>query len=169
MEEKVLLNASVSLLVVGDQVLLSLKTEKIGAGCWNGYGGGIEEGETPVQAAIRELKEESSVVALAEDLEKMAIMDFYNTKSDGTTFICRVHYFIIRKWTGEAKEINEMTNPTFFKIDNLPYDKMMPADKEYFPLILNGKKITGKAKYGPYQKELLEDVIIKEVDSFPED
>ncbi|MFA6515037.1 MAG: NUDIX domain-containing protein [Candidatus Paceibacterota bacterium] len=169
MEEKVLLNASVSLLVKDNQVLLSLKTKKIGAGCWNGYGGGIEEGETPVQAAVRELKEESSVVALAEDLEKMAIMDFHNKKSDGTTFICRVYYFIIRKWTGEAKEINEMTNPTFFDKDNLPYDKMMPADKEYFLLILNGKKVVGKAKYGPYQKELLEDVIIKEVDSFPED
>jgi len=169
MEEKVLLNATVCLLVKNDQVLLGLKMKKIGAGCRNGYGGGIEEGETSIQAAIRELKEETGIVAFPEFFKKVAIIDFNNLKSDGESFVCRVHFFIVSDWIGEAVPTDEMTVPIFFKINNLPFDQMMPADKIFFPLILKGKKIIGRAKYSPFQKELLEDMIIQEVESFPED
>lgn len=174
-EEKVLFNATVSLLVKGNKVLLGLKTKKIGAGCRNGYGGGIEN-ETIKHAAIRELEEETGknsgkeyITTSEEHLEKVAIVDFCNTKSDGETFVCRVHFFIIKKWIGEANETDEMVDPLFFDIDNLPLDQMMPADREFFPQILNGKKIVAKANYGPYQKELIGNVLIKEVDSFLED
>ena len=176
MEEKILLNATVCLPVMDNKVLLGLKTRKIGAGRRNGYGGGVEDGETIRQSAIRELEEESGkksgkkfITTSLENLEKVAIVDFHNTHSDGKTFICRVHFFVIRKWTGEANETDEMIDPIFFNIDQLPYDQMMPADREYFPLILNGKKIIAKAVYGPYQKELLEDIFIQEVDLLPED
>ncbi len=175
-EEKVLLDATVNLLVRDDEVLLAIKTRKIGAGCWNGYGGGIEKGESPKQSAIRELEDETGkkigdkfITTSPEYLEKVAIVFFHNVKSDGESFICRVHFFIIRKWEGEAVDTDEMINRTFFKINNLPFDQMMPADREFFPMILNGKKIIAKAMYGPYQKELLEDVEIQEVSSFPED
>ena len=175
-EEKVLFNATVCLLVKEDMVLLGLKTKKIGAGCRNGYGGGIEEGETEKQSAIRELEEETGkkigntfITTFPECLEKVAIVDFENTKSDGSTFICKVHFFIIREWTGEAVDTDEMTDPQFFKIDELP-SQMLPADIKFFPLILKeGKKILAKAKYGPYQKELLGPVIIEEVFSFDEE
>jgi 8-oxo-dGTP pyrophosphatase MutT (NUDIX family) len=175
-EEKVLLNATVCLLVKEDEVLLGLKMKKIGAGFRNGYGGGIDEGESIKQSAIRELEEETGkkngnvfITTSPEHLEKVAIIDFKNTKSDGSSFICKVHFFIIREWKGEAVDTDEMTDPKFFNFDNLPLDQMMLADSQYFPLILKGKKILAKAKYGPYQKELLGPVIIEEVSSFPED
>lgn len=175
MEEKVLLNATVCLLVKNDKILLGLKTKKIGAGRRNGYGGGIEDGESIKEAAIRELEEETGkkvgdifITATQENLEKVAIVDFENTKSDGVSFVCRVHFFIIKEWKGEATETDEMIDPKFFDINNLPFDEMLPADIEYFPLILKGKKIIAKAKYGPYQKELLGPVFIKEVSSFDE-
>ncbi len=169
-EEKVLLHATVSLLVKGDIVILALKTRKIGEGCRNGYGGEIEK-ETPVEGAIRELEEEAGVIALPQDLEKVAIIDFYNTKSDGEIFVCRVHFFIVREWKGEPKKTEDgaMIDPQPYNKNNLPIDKMMPADKEFFPLILNGKKIVGSAKYGPFQKELLEKPVFHEVSSFSED
>jgi len=56
-----------------------------------------------------------------------------------------------------------------FDINNLPLDQMMPADREFFPLILNGKKIIAHATYGPYQKELIGEVVIQEVEELPED
>ncbi|HEU0085884.1 MAG TPA: NUDIX domain-containing protein [Candidatus Paceibacterota bacterium] len=162
MEEKVLAKASVCLLVKDDHVLLAKKTRKIGAGCWNGYGGGIEEGETPLEGAIRELEEESGIVAHRDYCEEMAVVDFHNTKSDGETFICRVHFFLVKDWEGEPVETDEMIAPTFFHKDKLPLGEMMPADREFLPLILAGKKITVKAKYGPFQKELLGEVEIVE-------
>ena len=169
MEEKVLFNATLCLLIKDDSVLLAKKARKIGAGCWNGYGGGVEENETLLDSAIRELKEESTLIAKKEDLEKVAIVDFHNMKTDGGIFVCRVHFFLIRNWEGEPKETEEMLNPTFFKINNLPLDEMMPADRKFIPLLLNGKKIIAKFTHSPFQKELLETNLLKEVENFSEE
>lgn len=168
-EEKVLYNATACFLVKDNKILLGLKTKKIGEGCWNGYGGGVEDGENVTEAAMRELKEETKgVVTFPEHLEKIAIVDFHNTKSDGETFVCRVYFYLVRYWRGEAQETEEMIKPTWFEIDNLPFDQMMPADKIWLPVALGGKKIVAKAYYGPFQKKLIGDVEINYVESFPD-
>ena len=167
-EEKVLLNATLCFLVKNDKVLLGFKTQKIGKDCWNGYGGGINDREIPKLAALRELREEASIVALPESLEKMAIVDFHNTKSDGENFVCRVHVYLASRWTGEPQTTDEMATPTWFDINNLP-DKMMPADKQWLPIVLSGKKIMATAKLGPFQKTLLGEVKIRQVNSFLDD
>jgi len=163
--EKTLLNATLCYLVKGNKVLLSLKTKNIGTGCWNGYGGGIEKGEMPEQASLRELKEETGITALPESLKKVAVVDFCNTKSDGSIFNCRVHVYLVSQWTGEPQMSDEMINPTWFDKDSLPLGEMLLADREWLPLILNGKKIMASAKYGPFQKTLLGKVEIRQVDS----
>jgi 8-oxo-dGTP diphosphatase len=169
MDEKVLKTTACFLMNENGQILLAKKARKIGAGCWNGYGGKIEEGEKIAEAAARELLEETGgVVVLPEHLEKMAIVDFHTEKEDGKIFICQVHFFLARKkWEGEAKETDEMLSPTWF--DELPLDEMMPADREWLPVALSGKKIRAKARYGPFQKVLLGPVEIIEVDSFSEE
>lgn len=48
MEEKTLLKAVIVFPLRRRSVLLAKKAEKIGAGCWNGYGGGIVESETAI-------------------------------------------------------------------------------------------------------------------------
>ncbi len=167
-QEKVLLQAVLCYLIDGEKVLLAFKTAKIGKDRWNGYGGGIEEGETPRVAAVRELEEESGLVALPEDLLKVAIVDFHNTTTEGKNFICRVHVYTTSRWSGVLKEDKTMIRPTWFEKDNLPLEKMMPADRFWLPLILSGKKIKAEAHYGPFQKELLQPVTIEEVTSFLE-
>lgn len=168
MEEKILLNATLCFPVKNGKVLLGFKTQKIGKDCWNGYGGGIKEGESPMQAALRELKEESGIETSSEYLEKVAVVDFHNTKSDGSTFICRVHTFLVSDWSGEPRATKEMINPTWFDMKYLP-DKLMPADKQWLPVVLSGKKIMATAKLGPFQKTLLGEVELRQVDSFPDD
>lgn len=165
-EEKVLLNATLCFPIRGDKILLARKTKKIGQGCWNGYGGGIEDGETPEQSMIRELEEESGVIASPEALEKMAIVDSHNTKSDGGIFVCRVHVYFLHQWAGEFEPTEEMVDPTWFDKQNLPFAEMMPADKEWLPLIISGQKIIAEVKYSPFQQSLLSKMRIQRVNSF---
>lgn len=160
--EKVLFNATLVFAEDKDgKILLGMKTRKIGAGCWNGYGGGIESGETPEQSALRELEEECNLTGTPENLEKCAEITFHNTKEDGTQFDCIMHTYFLKNVEGEVKETEEMATPTWFAKNELPYDTMMPADRDWIPHIMKGKKIKAKAWYGPYQKVLLKPTEIK--------
>ena len=111
---------------------------------------------------MRELEQESGLVGRAEDLSKIAVCYFTNTKSDGTQFVAKVHIYRLDAWEGEARATEEMAEPTFFPIDNLPYESMMLADKEWVPRALAGGNIVVHAAYGPFQKELLSPVVIED-------
>ena len=50
--------------------------------------------------------------------------------------------------------MNETFSKLTISVNNLPFDKMMPADKEFFPLILNGKKILVESYYSPFQIQI---------------
>lgn len=139
-EEKTLIEATVVYPVRADgTVLLAKKTMKIGMGCWNGYGGGREEGETLEQTAVRELYEESGLIADTKDLEKIAILHAHNHKTDGKIVPCAVHFYQAQHCNGEPKSTEEMTDPTWFSVANLPLNDMMPADALWVPSALSGK------------------------------
>lgn len=170
MEEKELKEATLGFLIKDGFVWLAIKTQKIGEGYWNGYGGGIEpEDKNLIDSLEREIKEECGVKISKETVEKVAIIDFHNTKSDGKIFVCKVYIFFIKEWEGEPKESKEMKTPTKFEINNLPFENMMPADKEWLPLVLEGKKIIAEYYYSPFQKELTGESKIKLVKNFLEE
>jgi 8-oxo-dGTP pyrophosphatase MutT (NUDIX family) len=166
-KEKVLNDAVLCFLERGDEILFAWKTRNIGKDRWNGYGGGINDGESPEEATVREMEEEGGVIVSQEHLEKVAIVDFHNTKSDGEKFVCKVHIYLVHQWLGEPKasKDGEMINPTWFK-KNKPPEPIMPADKKLLSFVLSGKKILARVWLGPFQQELLKEVEIEEVDSF---
>jgi 8-oxo-dGTP diphosphatase len=169
MEEKILLNATLCFLMRGNEVLLATKTKKIGKGCRNGYGGGIEQGESERDAAVRELFEETEGVrANPHTLKKIACVDFHNTKSDGETFVCRVHAYQVNDWEGEVHETDEMADPRWFPVSNLPLSEMMPADRDWLPYALQGKKVIATAYLGPFQQEKLKETELYFVENFLE-
>ena len=169
-EEKVLANAVVCFLVriYNQSVLMAMKTDGIGKGCWNGYGGGIESGETLVKACIRELREESGIGTFERSLWKVGEVDCHNTKTDGETFVCKVHYFFCNFWMGtpESRPEEKMINPTWFNISDLPYSKMMPADSDFLPFIFEGRVIKAEIFLGPYQKKKIASTKIDFIESF---
>ena len=50
------------------RVLLGMKKRGFGVGKWNGFGGKVEPGETVVEAAAREVREECGYCVKTEDL-----------------------------------------------------------------------------------------------------
>jgi ADP-ribose pyrophosphatase YjhB (NUDIX family) len=144
-----------------NNVLLAIKTRKIGEGLRNGWGGGQEEGETIEEAAIREFHDESGLWAKLEDLEYKGKVTFHNQKEDGRKFIVEVHMFLLRKWSGVLKPNPEMRDPKLWPISNLPFNEMMPSDKDWLPLVLKGKFIEGNVWHGPNQKEIIRPSEIK--------
>lgn len=147
--------------------MLAIKRRHIGEGCWNGYGGGIDPGETVEEAAIRELQEETGgVIGNPEDLKRFAKLIIENHKTDGSVFVITVHCFLLEHWVGEPIETEEMLQPTWFDIGNLPLDRMMPIDSTWLPIALEKQHVIVRATYGPFQKELIGEVEIEEVVDF---
>jgi ADP-ribose pyrophosphatase YjhB (NUDIX family) len=165
-EEKVLTEVTITFLRRGNEVLLARKTKKIGKDKWNGYGGGVEPGETPLGSAVREVHEETDGVTMRqEDLERVALVYFHNTKADGTTFTCRAHIYFAYAWDGDVRETEEMATPTWFTVPDLPYGDMMPSDRDWLPRLLAGEQLIVHAYLGPRQQEKLADTEITAVPS----
>lgn len=178
MEEKDTQEGIICCLKRENQVHLAWKTKKICKDKWNGYGGGIEPGEKPRIAAVRELKEETGqkvpgddrgVIALPEDLEKVAEVYYHNTKVDGSPFLVHCYIYLLYKWTGEIEETEVMIRPTWFDDDYVPYEDMPPGDIDYFPHILKGRKLIAHVYLGPFQQEKLKETEIEFVDFFDDE
>ena len=133
----------------GDDVLLGMKKRGFGAGKWNGFGGKPHDGETKRQAAARELKEESCLVAVPDDFEQVARMVFY----EADVIVFESDVFFLRSWRGTEQETEEM-RPQWFHWDALPYEAMWPADGRWVPLILAGKQIEGIVRFRPGMREV---------------
>lgn len=160
MTEKVLLKATLVFPVTKTHVLLPLKLKKIGAGRLNGYGGGPEPGDvTIIDTALRELEEESGgLTGTPEDLHLVAVVDFHNHTHEGVTFTCRVYVYLAPDLKGEAHTTDEMADPKWFPQDNLPFEKLMPADPFWLPRVLTGETLYVEAWYGPEQRFLEREV-----------
>lgn len=146
-------------LVTNTQVLLGRKQIGVGAGKLNGPGGGVEDGESIEDACVREPDEEIKVKVDKSSLEKSGVVTFYFDKKPRF----EVHIFLARLWEGVPTDTGEMKELRWYDLAKVPLDDMMPADKEWLPLILAGKKIQGEAYYtGDTSTPVLEEFRYKE-------
>jgi len=136
--------STICFLVRNNNIFLANKKRGFGAGFLNGYGGKQQrEDLTIVDTALREMKEEGGIVASPEDLEKVAIINFF--EEDVWIFEC--HVFFCRSWQGEFKETEEMDAPRPYDISNPPYDRMWDADKVWLPIVCSRQKIRAESRY----------------------
>lgn len=127
-------------LTQGDEVLLAMKKRGFGEGNWNGVGGKIETGETIDQALVRECQEEISVTPTEYD--KVGYLVF-NEHHESVRKLMQLHIYLSTKWEGNITESEEM-RPKWFKLYDMPYDQMWPADRIWLKEVLAGKKIVGE-------------------------
>lgn len=125
------------LFVVRDgEILLIHKKRGLGAGKINGPGGRLEPGETPEQAAVREVQEELCVKALGVQPSGELRFQFV----DGLA----LHVWVFRAadCEGVPAETDEAT-PLWTRVDAIPYDRMWPDDPFWIPLMLSGQPFHG--------------------------
>lgn len=135
-----------------DKVLLAMKKRGFGAGKLNGVGGKLEEGETILQAAVRETQEEVGVDLKEENLKKVAVINFKFLEESGNVKEEQdVHVFFTHEFSGEPTETEEM-RPEWFLISEAPYDKMWEDDQHWLPLAFSGRTLEAKAEFTPENK-----------------
>jgi 8-oxo-dGTP diphosphatase len=124
--------ATLCFVVRGGQILLILKKRGLGAGKVNGPGGRIDPGETALEAAIRETREELHVTPIAPEMRGELLFQF----ADGYSLHCGV--FLAHDCVGEATETPEAV-PMWTPLEAIPYDRMWEDDRHWLPALLEGK------------------------------
>src|SRR5450432_3999377 len=114
------------------RLLLIRKKRGLGAGKINAPGGKIEPGETALESAIRETREEVGVLPVSPEMRGEIFFQF----QDGYSLHCAV--FLARDCEGEPFETDEAV-PFWCEIDKIPFDEMWADDRHWLPHLLDGK------------------------------
>lgn len=107
-------------------------------GYWDGVGGKIEPGETPKDAVIREVKEESGLNITDPDLK--GVMIFRNIQGKDTI----VFLFLATKFTGNIIEENDEGSMRWIDDDKILDLNLWPCDKLWLPLLDQDKFFTAE-------------------------
>ncbi len=123
------------------RVLLGLKKRGFGAGKYNGFGGKLADGEDVRSAAVREVREECGLEVHPGDLVPAGRLRFlfpFRPEFDHD-----VRVFRVCAWRGEPRESEEM-RPEWFRVGEIPYDRMWQDDGHWLPRVLEGDVIEGE-------------------------
>ncbi len=128
-----------TLLIVrrGGRLLLIRKKRGLGAGKINGPGGRIEPGESPREAALREVREE--LLVSATGVSERGLLQFQF--ADG--FSIEATVFEASGCDGEPGETGEAA-PRWVPEDAIPYDEMWADDRLWMPHFLAGRPFHGR-------------------------
>lgn len=117
-------------------ILLIRKKRGLGAGKINAPGGRLEPGETALEAAIRETREEVGVTPLGVELRGELFFQF----ADGYALECAV--FSASDCEGDLIETDE-ADPVWTRIGEIPYEEMWADDVHWLPGMLDGGRFRG--------------------------
>ena len=128
--------ATLLFVVRNGEILLMRKKRGLGAGKINGPGGRIEAGESSLEAAVRETREELGIVPVSPELRGELHFQFV----DGYSLHCSV--FVSLDCIGEPIETAEAI-PMWTPLHAIPYDQMWADDIRWLPDLLAGSRIRG--------------------------
>jgi 8-oxo-dGTP diphosphatase len=120
-----------------DRVLLIHKKRGHGAGKINGPGGKVDPGETVLEAAVRETREETGIVVLdAVEKGRFSFLDLTALQWAG-------HVFLAHRFEGEPVATEE-ADPLWYPVDALPFERMWEDDRYWLPRLLAGERLCGE-------------------------
>ena len=119
---------AVCYLIKDHQVLLIRVHYPDGKEIWNGVSGWVEDGETPEQGIIREIKEEIGVNVKEEDLR----LAFQPKSWEAPAAI-----FTTLKWQGKPKSGEKSIREVrWFNFEEVPFNEMIEDNEDWLPRIL---------------------------------
>ncbi|AWB87783.1 8-oxo-dGTP diphosphatase [Mycetocola zhujimingii] len=117
----------------GYRVLLGEKKKGLGLGKLVGPGGKLEPGETPAQAAVREVFEESGLRVIEDDLVLLGRIRYEFPTREAWSQVSWV--FATRSWHGDIIESDELLL-RWHRVDAIPFDRMWDDAKYWLPGVL---------------------------------
>ena len=130
----------------GERVLLGLKQRGFGAGRVVAPGGKIEPGESPADAAVRELAEETSLVADATSLLPAARVYFRFPANRAADMDCTI--FLTSDFAGPARPSAELS-PEWHPVADLPLARMWDDSALWLGRILAGERFDALVRLAP--------------------
>lgn len=110
-------------------------------GKWNGLGGKFEQGETPEECAIRELKEETGLDITNPQLKGMITFPMFDTKEDWYVFL-----FVVKEFKGELIDSPE-GHLEWIDDEKLFQLNLWDGDKIFIPWLFQDKFFSAKFNY----------------------
>jgi 8-oxo-dGTP diphosphatase len=128
----------------GREVLLGHKKTGLGRGKIVGLGGHVEPGESPAEAAVREVKEESGIHVSVSALTELAHVTFLFPVRP--SWDMDVVVFATAAWSGTPAETEEI-KPQWFPVADLPFDRMWDDATHWLPRVLAGERLAATFTY----------------------
>ena len=110
-------------------------------GKWNGLGGKFEQGETPEECAVREIKEESGLTVKDPNLKGIITFPMFDGIDDWYVFI-----FTFDGYEGELIESNE-GDLAWIDDDKLTELNLWEGDTIFIPWLYQDKFFSAKFNY----------------------
>jgi len=129
----------------GAEVLLGMKKLGFGAGKIVGLGGHVEPGESPSQAAAREVMEESSILVDPSALQHLGEVTFRFPARPSWDSVVSV--FSADRFSGHAQESDEIA-PQWFPLEDLPFSSMWDDSRLWLLRLLSGDRMRTEITYG---------------------
>jgi 8-oxo-dGTP diphosphatase len=129
---------------------MGLKKTGFGAGLVNCPGGKVEPGETPVQAAARELNEETGMTVAVADLVPAADIVFRFPDVPEWPDLS-LYFFTATEFTGEPQETEEIAVAWLPEAD-IPWDRMWEDTQLWMPKVLAGEFVVMDFDYAGRDK-----------------